>query len=56
MANPAEAKGHGGNRLMCSPQGVCLPLILWPLPDGLSHTFSSATPAVPNRGFNHMSK
>lgn len=47
MAHLAEAKGHGGNRLMCSPQGVRLSLILWPFPDGLSQTGSSSAPPPP---------
>lgn len=46
MAHSAEAKGHAGNGLMCSPQGGCLSLILLPFPDGLSRTSSSA-PATP---------
>lgn len=61
MAYPVEGKGHGGNRLMCRPQGDSLSLSFsaQSQTDGLSPRHPHLPPAAlspARQDFNHMAK
>lgn len=66
MANPVEGKGHGGNRLMCSPQGDSLSLSFLALSLSAQSQTDSLSPRHPHlpptalsparQDFNHRAK